>query len=200
VIGSDAPIGVGLRHGWRSTGDPLVVTRSTRGILKSLNDQPALTTYLDRTNAPAAAYHDPTAFHQFALTHPIGVSRRTGVHVRDISSVDHLADGWIKSSGDIPEGGLIWFLEGDTASVLQATSEAAADAVAALGGRSPLGLLSFDCVSRSAILGDAGIHEEVARLTRLAVPVAGMYTYGEIARVEGINAYHNLTLAVLAMG
>ncbi|HLL65856.1 MAG TPA: FIST N-terminal domain-containing protein [Micromonosporaceae bacterium] len=200
VIGSDAPIGVGLRHGWRSTGEPLVVTRSVNGTVKTLNDQPAVTTYLNRLRAPARAHTDSAAFHEFARTRPIGVSRRTGVHVRDISSIAYLSEGWLHSSGDIPEGGLIWLLEGDVSSVLEATSQAAADAVSSLGGLAPLGLLSFDCVSRSAILGETGMRDEVSRLMATGVPVAGMYTFGEIARVEGINAYHNLTLAVLAMG
>jgi hypothetical protein len=72
--------------------------------------------------------------------------------------------------------------------------------VAALGGRAPLGLLAFDCVSRSGMLGPEGTRAEVARLSRLGVPLAGVYTWGEIARTQGINAYHNLTLTVLAVG
>jgi len=31
-------------------------------------------------------------------------------------------------------------------------------------------------------------------------PVAGFYTYGEIARTHGISGFHNQTLVVLAVG
>jgi hypothetical protein len=31
-------------------------------------------------------------------------------------------------------------------------------------------------------------------------PVAGLYTWGEIARTRGINGFHNQTLVVLAVG
>jgi hypothetical protein len=31
-------------------------------------------------------------------------------------------------------------------------------------------------------------------------PVAGFYTYGEIARTSGITGFHNQTLVVLALG
>jgi hypothetical protein len=31
-------------------------------------------------------------------------------------------------------------------------------------------------------------------------PVAGFYTWGEFARVRGLNGYHNQTLVVLTVG
>ena len=31
-------------------------------------------------------------------------------------------------------------------------------------------------------------------------PLAGFYTWGEIARTRGINGFHNQTLVVLAVG
>jgi hypothetical protein len=31
-------------------------------------------------------------------------------------------------------------------------------------------------------------------------PLAGLYTWGEIARTKGINGFHNQTLVVLAVG
>ncbi len=47
-----------------------------------------------------------------------------------------------------------------------------------------------------------GIREEVARITSFSrgAPVAGFYTYGEIARTHGVNGFHNQTLVVLAFG
>lgn len=178
----------------------MVVTHSDGGTVKTLNDRPALPMYLSRLGAPPIAYQDPTAFQVFARTRPIGVSRRAGEDIREISSFDHLAEGWLSCSAEIPEGGLVWIMESDADSVLAAAGEAATGAIDALGGAPPLGLLAFDCVSRSGMLGDTGTHEEVARLIDLGVPFAGMYTWGEIARTQGINAYHNMTLAVLALG
>jgi hypothetical protein len=32
-----------------------------------------------------------------------------------------------------------------------------------------------------------------------AAPVAGFYTYGEIARTKGVSGFHNQTLVVLAI-
>ena len=52
------------------------------------------------------------------------------------------------------------------------------------------------------MIGDAGIQHEGERLTKWAadVPFAGFYAYGEIARVRGIEGFHNQTLTVLALG
>ena len=82
-----------------------------------------------------------------------------------------------------------------------ATDDACEAALDALDGNPPLGLLAFDCIARRGVLGDEGIRDEVDRISGHAggAPVAGFYTYGEIARVRGSNGFHNQTLVVLAL-
>jgi hypothetical protein len=202
AIASDGPFGIGVRHGWRKVGDPMLVTSSRDGDVFTLNDQPAMKTYLRRLGAPEDAYTDPAAFAAFSRTRPIGVRRRSGEEVRSIHSTALHDQGWLHSAGEIPEGGLVWLMEGDEASVLDAASDACDDAVATLGGQPPLGLVAFDCESRSGLLGVDGMRREVDLMTGRAkgAPVAGLYTGGEFARVKGINGYHNQTLVMLAVG
>jgi hypothetical protein len=102
---------------------------------------------------------------------------------------------------NVPQGGLVWFSEGDEQSVLEATDAACGDALAALVPFPPRGLLAFDCIARRGVLGEDGISREVARIASRAAgaPVAGFYTYGEIARTRGVNGFHNETLVVLAI-
>ena len=52
------------------------------------------------------------------------------------------------------------------------------------------------------MLGDGGVRREIERLQAQCegVPVAGFYTYGEIARTRGTSGFHNQTLVVLALG
>jgi hypothetical protein len=52
------------------------------------------------------------------------------------------------------------------------------------------------------MLGPDGTSDEADRMLKEAesAPVAGFFTWGEIARIRGINGYHNQTLAVLAVG
>ena len=63
------------------------------------------------------------------------------------------------------------------------------------------GVLAFDCIARRGVLGDAGIEREVERISQavLGAPVAGFYSYGEIARTKGTGGFHNQTLVVLAV-
>jgi hypothetical protein len=201
AIGSDAPLGIGARHGWRRVGEPMVATRSAGNRVYLLDDQPALDVYLDRLAAPPEARSDAAAFTRFALTHPLGLARRRGEeHVRFVGDADFQQRS-LGLIAEVPQGGLAWFMEGDDTSVLAATDGACADALAALDGRRPLGMIAFDCIARRGVLGDSGIGTEVARIAASAdgAPVAGFYTYGEIARTRGVSGFHNQTLVVLAV-
>ena len=201
AVGSDAPVGIGVRHGWRRVGDPMLVTGSDSSRVYTLDDEPALDVYLGKLDAPADAYHDPAAFTRFALTHPLGLSRRSGEEVRFVAEAD-FENRSLVCIAEVPQGGLAWFMEGDDDSVLEATDAACADALGALGGRDPLGVIAFDCIARRGVLGEQGIRNEVDRIAGHAkgAPVAGFYTYGEIARTHGMSGFHNQTLVVLALG
>ena len=201
AIGSDAPLGIGVRHGWRRVGDPLLVTRSANNRVYELDDRPALDAYLDRLGAPAEARQSPEAFTQFAQTHPLGLNRRSGEEqVRFVAGAD-FEDRSLGCIAEVPQGGLAWLMEGDADSVLAATDAACADALTALAGNPPLGLVAFDCIARKGVLGGFGVTDEVARVAHHAngAPVAGFYTYGEIARTQGVSGFHNQTLVVLAL-
>jgi len=200
AISSDAPFGIGVHHGWRSVGDPMLVTKSGGNRVYMLDDRPALDVYLERLDAPDEARTDPAAFTKFALTHPLGLSRRSGEpQVRFVAEAG-FEDRSIGCIAEVPQGGVTWFMEGDADSVLDATDRACADALDALDGARPLGLLAFDCIARREVLGE-GIRTEIDRVAQVAggAPVAGFYTYGEIARTHGISGFHNQTLVVLAV-
>lgn len=200
AIGSAAPFGIGVRHGWRRVGDAMLVTSSDGGRVFTLNDEPALDVYLRALGAPADAATDPAAFTRFALTHPLGLTRRSGEEVRFISGAD-FEDRSLSCIAQVPQGGFAWIMEGDHESVLAATDAACSDALAQLGEHPPLGLIAFDCIARRGVLGDDGITREVRRIAETVpgAPVAGFYTYGEIARTRGIGGFHNQTLVVLAI-
>jgi hypothetical protein len=176
------------------------VTSSDSNRVSTLDDSPALDYYLSRLNAPEEAHTDAAAFTQFAMTHPLGMARRTGEEqVRFVGEAD-FEDRSLECIAEVPEGSLAWFMEGDGESVLGATDAACGDALDALDGRPALGALAFDCIARRGVLGDDGIQTEIQRISGHAkAPVAGFYTYGEIARTRGISGFHNQTLVVLAL-
>ena len=199
AVASDGPLGIGVRHGWRTVGEAMLVTKSAGNRVYSLNDKPALDVYLERLDAPTGARTDPAEFTRFAITHPLGLSRRSGEEVRFIGEAN-FEDRSLGCIAEIPQGGLTWIMEGDVDSVLDATDASCDEALSGLEGCAPLGLLAFDCIARRGVLGDEGIRGEVARIGSRAggAPVAGFYTYGEIARTHAVSGFHNQTLVVLA--
>jgi hypothetical protein len=201
MITSDAPLAVAVRHGWRPVGDAMLVTSGANGRVHTLNDRPAMDVYLDRLGAPPEAYQDPAAFVDFALPRPLGVQRRSGVRAHNLSTEVDIDGRSIGGGSAIDQGNLTWIMEGDRESILDAVDLACADARAGLGGQPPIGMLTFSCAATRAVIGDEGIRHEGTRLESAAAgtPFAGFYTYGEIARVGGIDGFHNQTLVVLAL-
>jgi hypothetical protein len=200
-IASDAPLGIGVRHGWRRVGEPMLVTAGGANRVHTLDDRPALDVYLEHLGVAEPARLDEERIARLALRHPLGLGRHTGEEqVRFIVGAD-LEERSLSCAAEVPQGGLVWIMEGDADSVLSATDAACADSLASLDGRPPLGMLAFDCIARRGVLGDPGIQTEIDRLADLAAgaPVAGFYTYGEIARTRGMRGFHNQTLVVLSV-
>ena len=201
-IASNAPLGIGVCHGWRRAGEPMLVTSSRSNRVYTLDDQPALDAYLKHLGVSEPARPDQEGLAQLALTHPFGMSHPNGEdQVRFIGGGDFVERSLI-CIAEVPQGALVWIMQGDARSVLEATAAACGDSLAALGGRHPLGMIAFDCIARRAVLGEEGIRSEIGRLAAMAsgAPVAGFYTYGEIARTRGVRGFHNQTLVLLSVG
>ena len=200
-IASEAPLGIGVRHGWRRTGEPMLVTGSAGNRVYSLDDRPALDVYLEQLGVEEPDDGDE-GLARLALTHPLGLSRPGGEEqVRSIGGGDFVERS-LSCVAEVPQGALVWIMEGDAQSVLEATDAAAADSLAALDGRPAVGMIAFDCIARREVLGNDGIRTEIDRLVTIAAgaPVAGFYTQGEIARTRSLRGFHNKTLVVLSIG
>lgn len=200
AIGSPAPIGVGIGHGFRRMGEPMVVTDSTTDRVLRLDDEPALDVYLTRMNAAPSAFEDPSILREIASHHALGLERAGGEELRAVLGADFGERSL--TAADVPEGSMLWVMEGDADSVRDGVAVACDEALGMLEGRDPIGLIAFDCLGRRMILGEDGIRGEIALIAGCApgVPLAGFYTYGEIARVRGSRGIHSATLVLLALG
>jgi len=199
-IASTGPLGIGVKHGWRPVGEPMLVTGSRPNRVYSLDDRPALDVFLERLGTEPGQLR-PEDLPALALLHPLGLSRHRGEEqVRFITSADFTQRS-LFSTAQIPQGSLISLMEADTSAVLAATTVACHQSVAALGGSVPLGMLAFDCVARRGVLGQEGIEKEIHGLADAAggAPFAGFYSYGEIARTHGMRGLHNYTLVILSV-
>lgn len=201
AVSSDRPLGIGVSHGWQPQSEPMLVTESHSTQLVSFDDRPALDVYLDFFQPSETIRSDPRAFADFAATRPIGIRRRDRIEMRHITGFD-LERRSLQMVAEVPQGALAFLTRGDYASVLEAAAESAQSAITALGDIPPVGLLLFDCVSRRSVFGERHLQEETDRIQRTCggVPMAGFYTYGEIARTKGSGGFHNQTLVTLAIG
>lgn len=201
AIGSTGPFGIGVRHGWRAVGEPMAVGWNAGGRISRLDGEPALDAYLKRLDAPDDVSWDLYLFDRFKQTRPFGLVRGEGEEgIRAIGDPNFEDRTLGVQAIDIPEGGLVWVMEGDATSLLDAADAACIDALDAIGGP-PLGLVIFDCSGRKYVLGDQR-GTEVGRIAEHAAgaPVAGFYSYGEIATRRGLSHYYHGTLVVLALG
>ncbi len=222
ALGSTGPFGIGVGHGWEPVGDPMLVTESSGNVVHGLDDQPALARYLQRLPVPGPVTSrsadgvggrpfDAAAFVRAAALHPLGLRRRHGALIRSVLRAEP-GTGSLVCAAEVPQGALVWLMHGSASSVLDGMDQACEQALAGVGPAGAVGLLAFDCVARQRTLATGpaagtgtaggGLEQEAVRFAAHArgVPFGGVYTAGEIARVQGLSGFHNKTVAVLAVG
>ncbi|WP_305787433.1 FIST signal transduction protein [Symbioplanes lichenis] len=195
-IGSDAPIGIGVGHGWHRVEPPMVITRSDQRRILELDGEHALDVLLrHRGLAPTDALLTPGR-----RMEALGLSRRSGEDMRVITEAN-ADDRSVTGLATMPQGSICWRMAGDRDSMIAGAEASCREALDALGGRDPLGVLAFDCGGRLGELGADGVREEVEALRKALgdVPFGGAYTLGEIARVRGSLGTHALTLVTMAL-
>ena len=197
ALGSDAPIGVGIGHGWHRVEPPMIVSRSQGAHIFRLDDRPALDVLLRRNHFEGTAEE---FFRDGRQLQPLGLSRRNGEDMRVLHAGDD-DERSVWGTADVPQGALVWLMEADRQALIDGAKQSCADALARLEGLPPLGVLAFDCGGRRAGLIDGGVDQELAaiRTALQDAPFAGFYTTGEIARVRGTSGMHHLTLVTLAL-
>lgn len=197
ALGSDAPIGVGIAHGWHRVGEPMIVSKSQGQHIFKLDDKPALDVLLHRNNFQGTA---EAFFKEHGQLQPLGLSRRNGEDIRVIHSGDD-DERSVWGTAEMTQGALVWIMQADRHDLINGAAQSCADALSHLDGLVPLGALAFNCAGRRAGLIEGGLEEELAVLRKglRDAPFAGLYTTGEIARVRGASGMHNLTLVTLAL-
>jgi hypothetical protein len=199
-LGSEGRFGVGIAHGWRKVGEPVVVTSSSGGRLFEIDGRRALDAYLDVLGADRSLIEDLKEFRARAFTSPLGMSRRAGEDIRVVHEGD-VRDGSLLCLADVPQGALAWVMEPDDEALVDAAAVSCTQAIENLDGADPVGVLVFDCGARKVMLGEDGVRREITAMAGACgpVPFGGFYTYGEIARTQGSRGMHHLTVVTLAL-
>ena len=182
--------------GWRTIGATGTVNRSGPGVVHEIDGRPAaefLARYLDVTG--------PASF-----GNPLAVVEAGGdeSYLRAIQGSDP-ASGSVSLAGSIPVGATVQLTTADTDDILAGTKAALARATAAFpaGSRPEAGLI-FSCAVRQFLLGSrTQVETEMAQSEfGAALPLAGMYCYGEIGPVRGAATSRllNETFVTLLLG
>jgi hypothetical protein len=196
-IGSDQPVPVAVGHGWHAIGLPMLVTKVDGQIVHEIAGRPARDVFEEYFRSGYVEAIDPIRHSGYYSTHAFGLIEPDGSQL--IRSVFLGEDGLVRTLVPLPDYSAIQIVECDEDSLLQ-TSELVAEQAINGRQRDISLLLVFSCVARLDVLGRRGA-EEARRLQAVAgaIPIFGIYTYGEFARTRSVAGYHNTTIAAIAL-
>jgi hypothetical protein len=194
-------------HGFVAMGEPLVVTRSVGHRIVELNGRPAAAEYLDRLGLPATA--------TLAECGPIGaLAERLGPAEAQAYGNDHILraifrrdpDGTLYYPVRCPEGTPLWLTIRDEERIFSNVDRMLAAMKRNANERKPVAVFHADCGARGRLLFNHVLKEElIHRLQHpfsdagLPPPWLGIYGFGEFARLNGVNTFHNYTTALAAI-
>jgi hypothetical protein len=193
-------MGVGYAHGWDPVGSQFRVTRSRGFWLRTLNGRPASETYAELFGHPARDWAFPPLSY-LARLYPLGVEQGEDLIVRAPIRVE--ADGSFRMNAAIRDGIDAYLLVGSRASCEKAATQAAQQALRALGDAKPaFALVLVDIAWQMLLKSDPGVEvHAVQDILGAHVPIAGGYTLGQIVPgKDGAPRFLNQHIAVIAFG
>jgi hypothetical protein len=192
---SDKPVGIGVAHGWKPTGNKMRVTQTEGTKLISLNSRPAVELFKEH----AASQDRQLDLEQpipFFLHNILGIEIAGDFKLRVPLGIN--PDGSINMASDIPKGAYVSFMTTSNDCSWNAAREATQNALSQLEHHKPSVALFFDCVATRLRMGDEfNSHLNLVNNTLDGIKYAGCNTYGQIARVDGqFSGFQNCTAVV----
>jgi hypothetical protein len=201
LAGLDTTTRLGVTHGWKPFGDPLLVTESRGNDIVTLDWRPALEVYREAVEHRSGTRFGQQGFFDIASRFPLMIERfgAEGV-VRDpLSALD---GGAIRCAGDIPQHSTVRVATGSFEDMIAAAARVRQQAAASAAPAAGTVALTIDCISRAILLGDR-LPDELDALRVPGAPQAEALTIGEVASSSNhFLQMHNKTtvLAVIAPG
>ncbi len=199
AIGSDAPFGIGVRHGWRTVGDQMLVTDAQDTRVSSSTTGPRSTVPRPARRAargPRGSRRVPRVRAHTAAGDVPPVGGGAGAHGRRRrlrGAIAHPVRRRAAGPARLGDGGRRRVgPRGDGRGVRRRAGRARRPA-APRARR-----VRLHGPPRRPRPGDR-CRDPPRRRARRGAPVAGFYTYGEIARTHGTTGFHNQTMVVLAV-
>lgn len=204
LLGGQATVGIGGRHGWRPLGKPRKITKSENNIIHTINGQKASYIYEDYFGQESKNLMN-SQFDQMSILYPLGIfiDRTNEYLLRNVFGI--LPDGSILCQGAVPQGAEVHIMIGNKESCKQAAIKAAQEAQNGLGGLQPSLLIILESMVRQKLFGRYA-YQEINEIKNVFgdVPIIGMYTHGEIypfQDTENMKKIHtqNESIVILAI-
>lgn len=196
--GSHIRVGHGSAGGWDEFGPVRQITRSSGNVLSELEGKPALELYEKYLGEEAADLPASALFYPLKIWNP---DHPESAVVRTVLSIDR-ASRTMTFAGDIPEGWNARLMRGSLDRLTDGAAEAARyarDHLALANAEASLCLL-VSCVGRRLLMGQRAEEEidAVSQVLGRATPIAGFYSYGEIApsNATRVPSLHNQTMTL----
>lgn len=200
AISAQGPLGVAKRQSCDTHGTPSIVTRSDGQRVEEIDGRPAEEVYLEQLGFAGVALDDQE-FEAIATTHPLAQPELHGdLRLRHV--LGRTGDGGIIVGTSIPTSAAIEFTNLEFDDLLKSGAGSVKDAIGALGRTPARAALVFDCAGRRRALRE-GLPQEVEAIREAAgpgLPLAGLYTSGEVARLHGAKGDRNHAVVTVAFG
>lgn len=197
VLSGNIVAGVGAAHGWQPVGALARLTRVQGQWVRMLDGLPVSETYSRLFGYPARSWSYPP-LNDLVRLYPFGLPEALGAGAGEQAGVAPLrvraplrmeADGSLRMNSVLPEGELVELLIGSPEACRQAVHQAVRQAQQALGQTHPrLALVLVDVAWQALFDLDQTAEVDVLRQALGPdVPIAGAYTFGQIARLQALG-------------
>ena len=190
-------------HGFIAIGEPMEVTRAKGHIIQEINGKPAWTEYLNRLGLAEGS--------DCGHTIPIGaLAEALPPNVAKEYGNDHILRVVTKHVGDdmyyattCPVGTKLWLTVRDEEVIFREMDRIVEVINERNAPKKPVAVFHADCLARGRFLTDRILKEELVYNMQTPFyhdgkcpPWLGMYGFGEFAKLNGKNTYHNYTTAL----
>lgn len=193
--GEHLRIGHSSKAGWTPFGPERFITKSTNNVLFELNNEPVLDFYKKYLEG---LFDDMV---EAIRIYPLGIKTENGEDrlIRAFLNYDEETGGAL-FAGDMPEGSKVRMMKSNVNSLIDAAGNAAAASMKSFEIDKPDLAMCVSCVGRQFVL-ENWVAEEVQHVAETFgqdVPIAGFYSYGEIApqAPNQKSALHNHTMTI----
>lgn len=190
-------------HGFLAIGEPLTVTKSHDNIIEELDGKPAWSTFLARLGLPENA--------ECGSSIPVGAlaEKLTAEAAKEYGN-NHILRVVTKHEGEhiyyatsCQEGTQLWLTVRDEERIFTEMDRMVKKMIDRAQGKKPIAVFHADCLARGRYLTNRVLKEELVHQMQtpfyddgICPPWLGMYGFGEFARLNDKNTYHNYTTAL----